>query len=191
MGVFEYIGVLISVIMGLGITHLAVGASKLIQNRESAKLCLPHALWTLNVLLYILMIWWSMFWWSKLEDWSAFYYFGITVYAIVLFLLSAMLYPYDMDKDIDIEAYFFKNRTWFFGLMAVAWLLDIPETVGKEINGLRDVPPRYFIFVSSMIGLAIVGMVTSNRRAHTALPIAWLLLVGSLIGLTVVRVIDT
>ena len=28
MGVFEYIGVLISVIMGLGITHLATGMSK-------------------------------------------------------------------------------------------------------------------------------------------------------------------
>jgi len=41
VGVFEYIGVLISVIMGLAITHLAVGASKL---------CLPHALWTINVI---------------------------------------------------------------------------------------------------------------------------------------------
>lgn len=191
MGVFEYIGILISVIMGLGITHLAVGASKMIQNRETTRLCLPHALWTLNILLYILMIWWSMFWWSELDDWTAFQYLGITLYAIVLFLLSAMLYPYDMEKDIDIEAYFFRNRVWFFGLMVVAWLLDIPETLGKEITGLRDVPPRYFIFVAAVIGLAIVGMVTSNRRVHTALPIAWLMLVGSFIGLTAVSVIDT
>ena len=45
MGVFEYIGVLISVIMGLGITHLATGASKLIQHRDKVRFCLPHALW--------------------------------------------------------------------------------------------------------------------------------------------------
>jgi len=190
MGVFEYIGVLISVIMGLAITHLAVGASKLIQNRETSKQCLPHALWTINVLLYILMIWWSMFWWSGLEDWSAYHYLGITVYAIVMFLMSAMLYPYDMDDNIDIEAYFFKNRVWFFGLMTVAWLLDIPETMGKEITGLREMPPRYFIFVSSMIVLGIVGMVSSNRGVHRALPIAWLLLLASFISLATINVID-
>ena len=191
MGVFEYIGVLISVIMGLGITHLAVGASKLIQNRDTAKPCLPHALWTFNILLQMLMVWWSMFWWSDLDDWSAVYYLGITTYAIVLFLMSAMLYPYDMDKDIDMEAYFFKNRVWFFGLMATAWLLDIPETVGKELTGLRDVPPRYYIFVASMIALALIGIFNSNRRVHLVLPIGWLILLISFISLASVGVIDT
>ena len=34
MGIFEYLGVLISVIMGLGITHPAIGASKLVQHRD-------------------------------------------------------------------------------------------------------------------------------------------------------------
>ncbi len=190
MGVFEYIGVLISVIMGLAITHLAVGASKLIQNRATSKFCLPHALWTINVLLHILMIWWGMFWWSELEDWTAYYYLGITVYAIVLFLMAAMLYPYDMHDDIDIEAYFFQNRAWFFSLMMIAWLLDVPETVGKEIAGLRATPPRYFIFVASMTALAIVGIVSSNRSVHRALPIAWLLLVGSFISLATINIID-
>lgn len=191
MGVFEYIGVLISVIMGLSITHLAVGASKLIQNRDTARQYLPHALWTLNILLYILMIWWSMFWWSGLEDWTAVTYLGITLYAIVLFLTSAMLYPYDMGSNIDMDAYFFKNRTWFFGLMIIAWLLDIPETVGKEASGLRDVPPRYFILVASMIGIGIIGIVTPNRNVQAALPIAWLILLISFIGLSAVGVIET
>jgi len=44
MGVFEYIGVLVSVIMGLGITHLATGTSKLIQHRSEVRLYLPHML---------------------------------------------------------------------------------------------------------------------------------------------------
>ena len=190
MGVFEYIGVLISVIMGLAITHLAVGTSKLIQCRDTAKQYLPHALWTLNILLHILMIWWSMFWWSGLEDWKAHYYLGITLYAIVLFLMAAMLYPYDMEHDIDVEAYFFRNRRWFFALMIVAWLLDVPETRGKEWTGLRDVPPSYSVFITSMIFIAIVGIVASNRRTHIALPIAWLILIFSFIGLPAVGFID-
>jgi hypothetical protein len=142
MGVFEYIGVLISVIMGLGITHLATGATKLIQRRDEVRFYLPHALWTLNVLMYILLIWWSMFWWSGHEDWYAYQYMFITLYAIVLFFLAAMLYPWDMDKGFDIRAYFFRNRIWFFGrclrsilfLSASTWPL-------RSSDSLRETRP--------------------------------------------------
>jgi hypothetical protein len=176
MGVFEYIGVLISVIMGLGITHLATGATKLIQRRDEVRFDLPHALWTLNVLMYILLIWWSMFWWSGHEDWYAYQYMFITLYAIVLFFLAAMLYPWDMDKGFDIRAYFFRNRIWFFGGLAVAWLLDIPETVVKASTDLRPVPQEYIVFVSLHLAIAVIGLVTRNATVHLALPVAWLFL---------------
>ena len=40
MGIFEYLGVLVSVIMGLGITHLATGATKLISTvKMSDSIC--------------------------------------------------------------------------------------------------------------------------------------------------------
>lgn len=62
MGVFEYIGVLTSVIMGLGITHPATGATKLIQHCGEVRFYWPHALWTVNILIYILLVWWGMVW---------------------------------------------------------------------------------------------------------------------------------
>lgn len=113
MGIFEYLGVLISVIMGLGITHLATGAAKLIQHRDSVRLYLPHALWTINVLLFILLIWWGMFWWSGHDSWYAYEYLFITLYAIVLFFLASILYPWEMREDFDVREYFLKNRQWF------------------------------------------------------------------------------
>ncbi|MEO0973514.1 MAG: hypothetical protein AAFX85_10510 [Pseudomonadota bacterium] len=189
MGIFEYIGVLISVIMGLAITHLAVGTTKLIQNRDTAKLYVPQLLWTVNVLLYVLMIWWSMFWWSELEQWTTYHYLGITSYAIVLFMLSATLFPYDLRADVDMEAFFFRNRVWFFGLLLLAWVLDIGETLGKDAYGLREVPPRYAIFVASMIALSITGIVSSNKRVQQSLPIAWLMLLLAYTSLATVRVI--
>jgi len=114
MGIFEYLGVLISVIMGLGITHLVIGASKLVQNRDQCKPYVPHSLWAIAILVYILIIWWSMYWWSNHTNWSAFEFLFITLYALTLFFLSALLFPHDMDRDIDLEVYFFKQRRWFF-----------------------------------------------------------------------------
>lgn len=173
MGVFEYIGVLVSVIMGLGITHLAMGATKLIQHRDQIRFYLPHAIWTVNILLYILLIWWGMFWWSEHEDWLVHEYLFITLYAIVLFLLAAMLYPWDMDQDIDVRAYFFGNRRVFFGTLFAAWCLDIPETVSKAAVGLRDIPQEYFWFVGLQLSMAAVGFVARHAAVHVALPIAW------------------
>jgi hypothetical protein len=189
MGIFEYLGVLISVIMGLGITHLAVGASKLVQNRDRCKPYITHSLWSLAVLLYILIVWWGMYWWSKHVDWRAYQYLFITLYALTLFFLSALLYPYDMDKDIDVEAYFFKQRRWFFSVFIIAWLLDIPETLSKGQTALREVPPDYLVFVISHISICVVGLITENRAVHVALPIIWMTATLVFIGSSTMSII--
>ena len=137
---------------------------------------LPHALWTINILVYILLIWWGMFWWSGHDDWYAYQYLFITLYAITLFFLAAMLYPWDMDKDIDVERYYFRNRVWFFGAMAVAWLVDVPETVIKASADLRPVPQEYFVFIGLHLGIAVIGLVARHATIHLLLPIAWLFL---------------
>lgn len=37
MGVFEYLGVILSVIMGLGVTHILAGLSKTIHHRKQSR----------------------------------------------------------------------------------------------------------------------------------------------------------
>jgi hypothetical protein len=181
MGVFEYIGVLISVIMGLGITHLATGATKLIQHRDEVRFYLPHMIWTLNILIYILLIWWGMFSWSGHDDWYAYEYLFITSYAIVSFFLAAMLYPWDMTKDIDISAYFFKNRVWFFSTLLIAWWIDVPAALLKANAGLRPIPEGYFGFIGIQTLIACIGIGTRNRLIHLILSIVFLVLVFILV----------
>ena len=191
MGVFEYIVVLVSVIMGLGITHLATGTSKIVQHRDSVRFYLPHTVWTINILIYILMIWWGMFWWSQHEDWFAYEYLFITLYAIVLFFLASMLYPWDMQADIDLEASFFRNRRWFFGALILAWLIDIPETLLKASSGLREVPGDYFVFVTFELTIALTGFIFRNRIVHLLLPFIWLTFTLFYVLSSVVGRIDT
>ena len=61
MGLFEYLGVLISVVMGLGITHLLVGINKIIQYRNYIQIYWVQVIWSINILVYILVIWWGFF----------------------------------------------------------------------------------------------------------------------------------
>ena len=131
-------------------------------------------MWAIAILIYILMIWWGMFWWSAHEDWFAYEYLFITLYAIVLFFLASILYPWDMPSDIDLEASFFRNRRWFFGGLMLAWLIDIPETVSKADAGLREIPADYALFVSIELAIAMTGFVVRNRTVQLLLPFVYL-----------------
>jgi hypothetical protein len=191
MGLFEYLGVLISVVMGLGITHLLTGTSKVIQHRETVRIYWVHTLWTLNVLIYILVIWWGMFWWSKLDEWAIFEFLFVTLYAIVLFLQAAMLYPWDLPATFDFKEYFFKNRGWFFGLHAAGWCIDIAETMSKAQMGLRDLPAHYLAFAVFMVALGVFGAVTRSHRLHTIYAPLWLVTVLIYLGSTTLSRIAT
>lgn len=181
MGVFEYIGVLVSVIMGLGITHLATGASKLIQHRNEVRLYLPHMLWTVNILIFILLIWWGMFSWSNHTTWFAHQYLFIALYAIVTFFIASMLYPWDMAKDVDVREHFSMNRTWFFGALLVAWCIDVLATLVKADVGLRPVPQGYFAFIGAQVLIAVIGIGSRNAIVHTVLPVVFLAIALSLV----------
>ncbi len=189
MGLFEYLGVLISVVMGLGITHLLTGTSKVIQCRDTVRVYWVHVMWTANILLYILVIWWGMFWWSSLAEWNFFQFLFVTLYSIVLFLMAAMLYPWDISRDFDFEEYFYKTRGWFFGLQVVAWLIDVPETTLKSDMGLRDLPEFYLFFVTTLLILSVVAAFTRSRRFHAVYSVFWFVfLLGYLGSTTLARI---
>jgi hypothetical protein len=57
---FEYLGVLIAVILGLSLTHLLRGLSRLIHMRRTVKPYWVQIVWTVNILIYVLAVWWGM-----------------------------------------------------------------------------------------------------------------------------------
>ena len=88
---FSYLGVLISVILGLALTHLLIGLSKIIQLRTSVKVYWVQVVWTINVILYVLALWWGMFWWNKLQVWTIEEFLFIIGYSIVIFMLASTI----------------------------------------------------------------------------------------------------
>lgn len=173
MSVFEYLGVLLSVIMGLGVTHLLAGLSKAIHHRKTVTFYWVHTLWTVNVLIYIVIIWWGMFWWSGEQEWSFFQFLLLILYAVVLFLAASLLFPWDLPEDFDFERHFFETRPWFFSVMAFAWFVDIPETVLKSDDQLRELPQAYIAFASIHLVLNLLSVFWSNRTYHRVYALFW------------------
>ena len=176
---FDYLGVLISVILGLSLTHVLRGLAKLIQMRQEVRPYWVHIVWTLNVVIYVLGIWFGMYWWKGLEVWTAEWFFFIAGYAIVIFMWASMLYPPEFSSGLKCDDYFFGNRRWFFGLQLAVVLLDIPETVQKQVAHLRMVPAQYVLFIPTALAITLVGLFSRNRRVHAVLSVAWLVMIVS------------
>jgi hypothetical protein len=173
---FDYFGVLVSVILGLALTHVLKGLAKLIQGRAQVQAYWVHVVWTANVVVYVLGIWWGMFWWKGLHAWTAEWFFFIATYAIALFMWASMLYPTVAARGLDCEAYFFANRRWFFAIQLAVVLLDIPETLEKQRLHLRDVPAAYVFVVPGLLVITLVGLVTDRRQVHAVLAVGWLVI---------------
>jgi len=170
---FDYFGVLVSVIFGLALTHILRGLGKLLQLRSQCRAYVPHLLWCFNVVLTVLGAWWGMFWWRNLADWTFDWFVFLSLYAIAQFVWAYMLFPPELSEHMDCRSFFFDNRRWFFGLAIIVSLMDIPEVLVKARLGLRPMPAQYPLVISALIGIGFVGLLSSNRRVHAALPIAW------------------
>jgi len=173
MTLFEYLSVFLSVIMGLGVTHILVGLSKTIHYRKSLQLSWVHTLWAINILIYIVIIWWGMFWWSKQIDWSFFEFLLLLLYSIALFLAASLLFPWDMPRNFDFNLHFVETRIWFFTVFFFAWCLDIPETLLKAEEGVRALPEIYLGMITVQIILSAVAIFWSNMAYHKFYAVFW------------------
>jgi hypothetical protein len=171
---FDYLAVLISVVLGLAVTHVLTGISGAINRRHYVRVDWVQLFWALNVLAYVLAVWWGMYWWKQLAVWTVQEFAFLTSYAIVLFLMASALFPAEGGRDGSEQVTFTHNRTWFFGLLLAAHLIDIPETAAKQSDGLRAVPAPYWFVAPAFIALALTGLLTTRRQVQVLLAPAWL-----------------
>ena len=159
--------------MGLGLTHLLAGLSKTIHQRDTLRTYWVQLLWVFNIALYIVAVWWGMFSWSGQSTWGFLQFLFILLYAVLLFFLASLLFPWDITPGLDLEEHFWRTRPWFFSILVLTRVVDVPETFLKGQGGLRDLPAAYAVFASIHLVLSIIAAATSNRRFHVAYAILW------------------
>ncbi len=172
MNEFEFLAVFISIIIGLGVTHVLHGLARIIYNRDRQQLSVLHIVWTLNVLLILLLNWWILFLWVDYPAWSFDIYLLLIGWGIALYMLTVVLYPPDIRGDESYDDLFERNRKWLFGTFVVFILLDIAQTA---VRGELFQPKIYLPFVLHYAGLAAIGIPLANKRYQSFF--AWYMLV--------------
>lgn len=169
---FEYIAVLISIVVGLGITHLLGGVGRLIGRPGSAKAYWIHLLWVFFLFLFLIQFWWWEFSFSDVETWRFELYFFLIIYAVLLYLLCVILFPRQFPEGGDYRDHYYARRRWFFGLLIVTYIVDLLDTLLKGTGYFMSRPADYFVATAVLIALSAIAMVSANTRFHAAFAIA-------------------
>lgn len=173
---FSYLSVLLSIVIGLAITQVLQGLRVLMLSRETARLYAPSLIWAALVLLIATQMWWSSFGLRDQQEWTFALYSLILLQVALFYLASGLVLPDLRPNNIDLEADYFRNRRWFFGLLAGAAVVSVLKDLALE-GRLPDTPNLLFHIV--LIGSCIGAIVNRNRRYHAILaPISLLLFLG-------------
>lgn len=166
MNIFEYVAVLTSIVIGLSITHLLSGLAVLVQHPDRERVYWVHLAWA--AYMFFTVVWW--WWWqialSSIAVWTLGLYLYVISFAVILYFLCALLFPSDLDGYDGYRDYFLSRRQWFFGLLALAYIVDVGDTLLKGMDYFRSLGWDYPVTMALIIVLCGVAIMSRNQRFH-------------------------
>jgi hypothetical protein len=96
---FEYVIVLISVIIGLGITTILTGIAELIKHTKPVRFYTPYIIWIVLIFVLHIQDWWISYQYKSITIWTLQSFLLLILYPINLYILAHLLFPNELSKD--------------------------------------------------------------------------------------------
>jgi hypothetical protein len=167
MSTFEFVSVLISIVVGIGLTHLLTGVGQALEHRRKVRFFWVQGLWVVNVGLIFVSFWWAtLFSHADRVTWYFPNFVVLLVYAVLGDLAAVLIVPSNLERSSDLEAHFFEVRPWFFTIAAFIPPLELTDTLlHGGIHRLLGLGPFYLTILLVSEACCIVGAWTANRRS--------------------------
>jgi hypothetical protein len=171
---FDYVMALAAVIVGLALTHMLVGVTRMVEGPARPKLDWVHLTWLAGIFVTVLLWWWAEFQWSTTTSWTFAMYLFILIYAVLLFLMSAALVPANGNGQIDYRDFFNGRKGWFLGLIVAYVLIDFVDSALKGTSHLRELGWQYMFSEFATVIVAVAAMSIRSRTFQGVVAIAFL-----------------
>jgi hypothetical protein len=178
---FEYVSILVSIILGLGITQILSVVSDLVFDTPKVKFYFPHTVWVMFLLFLHIQDWFISYQLKDIPVWYLPELFFILSYPVLLFVLSKVITPQEDDVDrTDLKVYYYRRYPTIFGLMSGSVLLSILFNAYLLKLSLLDQWPLA-VFLALLLGL--MRFKTQKESVHIAFASLLILGVGAAIWL--------
>ena len=168
MGAFEYLSVLISIILALGMTRVLAGVGEMLQARSRRRVYWVHAIWIINVFLYLVVAWWIFYRWRNQQPWTFFLFIFVLISPTLLYLASLLLFPRegDVDSALDYKTHYYANHRAFFILFALFAPVDIVDSLLKGVPHFLNLGLSYIVINVLFLAGLVTAAITRNERYH-------------------------
>jgi hypothetical protein len=175
MTTFEFISVLLSIVVGLALTRLLSGLSRVVELQMRVTFSWPQGAWAVNVGLALVVFWWATLGGQMdLNVWSFPSFALLLLYAVLLYVLAALIVPTELVEGADLGAHFAAVRPWFFAVAALTALAELGDTLLRGgFERVRAFGPLYSTLIVMCVVLGGTGAFIKNRRFQQLLPVVF------------------
>ena len=167
MTFFEYMMVMVSLIMALALSHIMRASAEFL---SSPKRYWVQSSWAAIIVLLILQSWWAYWDLRDISDWSFLKYLSVFFYPLFFSFIASILIPLNRTVGHDWRASFFNKRIWFFWAMLASSFIAILHT--WLVMGSPLFHP-YRIFQLTLIFILLVGLIGKTPRTQAFVVIAY------------------
>lgn len=123
---FEYVSILISIILGLGITQILSSFSDLLYHHKKVKFYLPHSIWVAFVLFLHIQDWFITYELRGKTSWKLPELLFVLLYPITLFTAAKMLLPTnDEEERFDMKVFYYSQFSIIFSLIGLSIFFSV------------------------------------------------------------------
>lgn len=171
MDAFSYLSVLLSIILGLGLTQLLTASGRLIRHRDRVTFHWLPLLWAALLLVIYVQVWWSMYGLRSVREWTFVSFCTVLAQAATLYVMAAVALPEHVDEStVDLGAYFDRHHRWFFAF----FLATLVVSVAKDVIIGGHLPDRTNLAFHVALGVGCVtGIAVRRRRLQEILAVAF------------------
>jgi len=178
---FAHLSVLISIVLGLGLTNLLMGLARIVQMRARIQLYWPTLVWVFTLLLVHVQTWWSMFGLRTVAHWTFASFAATLMQPILLYFLSALALPdFDRDDALDLRKNYAAQRMWFFGILVALVFVSLLRNV--LVTGHLQGEADFFFHLGFILGAA-GGLIFTGEPYHKSIAVIAAAMYTAYVGL--------
>ena len=165
MNLFEFLMILLSLIVGLGVAEILSGIARFLKKNGARKLPWLHAIATMAVFVGLLQTFWESWGLRTVETWSFPAMLLMLGSPICLYLMAYILFP-EPDEHASLDDYYLERARLLWPLAGLTVI------VGTLFRPLAFGDPLWVIDNASGIPILVVCavlMVARNRMVHYVL----------------------
>ncbi len=166
---FEYLSVLISIVLGLGVANTLTGLAGIVRHRDRLDMFWPMPLALVTLFLIHVQTWWTLFGLRYYRHWTFTGFLLVLAQPVLLFVMTMLMVPdFAGERRIDLRTEFFRDRIWFFASLLTLLVFSI----ARQVFLTNSLPrPADLAAHAAFAVLSVIAIAFRNERVHMAIAV--------------------